>query len=301
MISGISASCGNICRNWSLQRSNNWAYSVKYSSLLLTWCHTVSVLPTSSARLCSIGKHGPTDGQSHSQMKENLQWLYFQFPKKPKSLYFTSARKALPDFYLPGPSGKLHLCTFLGGTGTFTLLIRRAPEHTVKYTPELISPPSDADLSGGEALGEALFRSSDFMLHPCSRKQSGWAPAINAFSSELCKATPAQHICPQEVNPRRTEVFTNLLLNLCFWDHLSTRQVLCPDCWGSQHLIPSSKKQPAGLCPVSLANSNDNQIDTFPSRLVYGARIRDSLASTSEFLLYLLDELFNTAELLFFQ
>lgn len=25
-ISGIPASCGNNCRNWSLQESNNWAY-----------------------------------------------------------------------------------------------------------------------------------------------------------------------------------------------------------------------------------------------------------------------------------
>lgn len=54
------------------------------------------------------------------------------------------------------------------------------------------------------------------------------------------------------------------------------------------------------MCPDSLAKSNDTKTDIFASRLMKGARIRNSLASTSEFPLYLLDELFNTAELLFF-
>jgi len=51
----------------------------------------------------------------------------------------------------------------------------------------------------------------------------------------------------------------------------------------------------------SLAKSKHMQTDIFTSGLVKGTMIRDSLASTSEVPLYLLDELFDTAERLFFQ
>jgi len=62
----------------------------------------------------------------------------------------------------------------------------------MKNTPELFSPHTEADLCGGEAVGQALFQGSNFTLHRWSRRQSGWAPAMSAFSPELCKASPAQ-------------------------------------------------------------------------------------------------------------
>lgn len=115
------------------------------------------------------------------------------------------------------------------------------------------------------------------------------------------KPSPAQPICPWKVNSRTVELFTSLLLTLCFHEGLSTSEFFAQAAEVPSTYFQQQKSNLTGMCPDSLAKSNDMQTDIFASGLVKGARIRDCLASTSEFPLYLLDELFNTAELLLFR
>lgn len=112
---------------------------------------------------------------------------------------------------------------------TFMLLIRSTPEHKAAChekhpkadEPSLRltqSPPCEVGRLSRKGI-EAL----DFTLHSCRRRQRGWAPAINAFSLELCKASSAELSHPWEVNLRRAELFTNLF-TLRFQEDVSTSE-----------------------------------------------------------------------------
>lgn len=132
--------------------------------------------------------------------------------KKQKPLFQESFARFLKQ------SQPLH---FVSGTETFKLLIRNTPKYTSVCHEEhpRAHQPSLPDLWGWKALREAL---SGALISCCTlqQKANGMVPAINTLSLELCKASPAQHISPWEVNPRRAELFTNLC-TLCFWEDLS--------------------------------------------------------------------------------
>lgn len=172
------------------------------------------------------------------QVSTLLQFKVWQ-PNKGKlsiAIFWVTWRNQKPLFHLsqetsarllPGPSSRCQ--PFSDQNRTFMLLIRSTPEHKAachEKHPKADEPslrPTQSPSCEVGRLSRKGIEALDFTLHSCRRRQRGWAPAINAFSLELCKASSAQLSHPWEVNPRRAELFTNLF-TLRFQEDVSTSE-----------------------------------------------------------------------------
>lgn len=119
----------------------------------------------------------------------------------------------------------------LSGTEPFTLLIRPIPEYRSAYheehhgddQPSLRRWPVGLGCSRGSFALGLWFHAAPLEQ---KEKQIGTSKTFNVFSLELCKASPA-HLSLRG-KTWRAEVFTNLLLTLCFWEDLSTSEFFAP-------------------------------------------------------------------------